>query len=101
MPWVKIAKKSDFQDGQIRTVAAGSKKLAVARVGGRFFAIDDACTHRRCSLGKGTVSDGEVECPCHGSRFALATGEIRSLPATVPVETFKIKVEGEDVLVEI
>jgi len=101
MPWVRVAKTSDIQEGQIRTFAVGSKKIAVAHVGKAFFAVDDTCTHLQCSLGGGTVSNGEVECPCHGARFDLATGEVRALPAPISIQAYKVKVGGEELFVEI
>lgn len=101
MTWIKLAKIADVPDGEIRPFAAGSKKIAVARRGSDFFAIDDACTHAQCSLGEGSLVDGEVECPCHGSKFDIATGAVRFLPATVPVKTYKVQIEGEDISVEL
>lgn len=101
MPWIKLAKISDIPDGEIRPFSAGPKKIAVAHIGSEFFAIDDACTHAQCSLGEGSLVDGEVECPCHGSRFDVATGEVRALPATTPIRVYKLKVEREEILVEI
>lgn len=101
MPWIKIAKTDNIPDGKIRSFAAGGRKLAVAHIGTEFFAIDDSCTHAQCSLGEGTLVDREAECPCHGSRFDVATGAVRFLPATVPVRTYKSKIEGEDISVEI
>ena len=101
MPWIKIAKTTDIPDEQIRTFPAGDRNLAVAHIGSEFFVIDDICTHAQCSLGEGTLVDREVECPCHGSRFDVSTGAVRFLPATVPIKTYKSKVEGEDISVEI
>lgn len=101
MPWVKVAKTADVPDGEIRPFKAGEKRVAIAHLGKEFFAIDDVCTHAQCSLGEGTLIDYEVECPCHGSRFDVTTGEVRFLPATVPVAKYNLKIEGEDVSVEI
>lgn len=101
MPWIKVAKTTDIPDGEIRTFPAGDKKVAVAHLGSEFFAINDVCTHAQCSLGEGSLIDHEVECPCHGSRFDVATGAVRFLPATVPIQTYPLKVEGEDILVEL
>lgn len=101
MPWTKVANISDIPDGQIRSFQAGGKKVAIAHLGQEFFAIDDVCTHAQCSLGEGVLIDYEVECPCHGSRFDVTTGEVRFLPATVPVAKYNLKVEGDDILVEI
>ena len=101
MPWIKVAKTSDISDGEIRTFTVEEKKVAIARIGSEFFAIDDVCSHAQCSLGEGTLIDHEVECPCHGSRFDVTDGSVRFLPATQPVNTYKIKLEEEDVFVEL
>ena len=101
MPWTKVAKTSDLPNAQIRPFEAGGKKIAVARIGEEFFAIDDTCTHAQCSLGEGMMIDHEVECPCHGSRFDVQSGSVRFLPATVPIKTYPVKVEGDDILVNV
>jgi len=101
MPWTKVAKTSDIPNAQIRTFKAGEKKIAVARLEDGFFAVDDICTHAQCSLGEGAMIDHEVECPCHGSRFDVRSGSVRFLPATVPVKTYPVKVEGEEILVNV
>ncbi len=108
MPWVKVVKTSEIAEGQIRTFAVGNgstslttRKIAIANVGGKFLAVDDTCTHLHCSLGEGKVLDEEIECPCHGARFDLATGEVRALPATTPIRVYKLKVEGGEILTEI
>ena len=101
MPWIKVAKIADIPEGEIHTLSAGGKKLALAHIGSEIFAIDDTCTHAQCSLGEGSLVGQEVECPCHGSRFDVKSGAVRFLPATVPITTYPVKVEGEDILVEI
>ena len=101
MPWIKVAKNSDIPEGEIHTLSAGGKKVALAHIGSEFFAIDDTCTHAQCSLGEGSLIEQEVECPCHGSRFDVKSGAVRFLPATAPIAIYPVKVEGEDILVEI
>lgn len=101
MSWIKLAKISDVPDGEIRPFVSGSEKIAIAHVGPDFFAIGDTCTHAHCSLGGGSLIDREVECPCHGSRFDVMTGAVRFLPATVPTRTYKVRIESEDIYVEI
>lgn len=44
--------------------------------------------------------DFEVECPAHGSRFDVRTGEVRNLPATLPVRTHRIRIEKDQVVIE-
>jgi len=68
---------------------------------GEWFAIDDTCTHEDCSLSQGDLEDYAVECPCHGSRFDLITGDVLNLPAVVPVRTHRVEVDGDTVRVEV
>jgi len=65
------------------------------------FAVDDICSHAEVSLSEGDVEDGRVECWLHGSRFDLRTGKATSLPATEPIAVFPVKVEGDEVLVDV
>ncbi|MFI8168288.1 Rieske (2Fe-2S) protein [Streptomyces sp. NPDC086081] len=59
---------------------------------GQFKAFSAICTHQRCLLG--SVSDGTINCPCHGSRFRVADGSVANGPATSPLPAEKITVEG-------
>ncbi len=76
--------------------------VAIVRSGdGDFYAIDDLCTHGEVSLSEGDVDGCFVECWAHGSRFDVRTGEPDELPAITPVKTYKTRVDGERVLVDI
>ncbi len=86
-------------EGAIR-VDLGGKPVCVARSGGEVFAILDVCSHADVALSEGDVEDGKIECWLHGSLFDLRTGEPSGLPATRPVPTFPVTVEGDDVLVQ-
>lgn len=77
------------------------RPIALFRWEGRVFAVDDTCTHDDASLAEGEVRDGQVICPRHGARFDLASGRAVTLPAVVPVGTYEVRVEGEDVFVRI
>ncbi len=88
------------EEGAVR-VDLGGQPVCVARSGGKVFAIGDLCSHADVSLAEGDVEDGKIECWLHGSLFDLATGEPSGLPATKPVPTYAVTVEGDDVLVEV
>jgi 3-phenylpropionate/trans-cinnamate dioxygenase ferredoxin component len=77
--------------------------VAVVRIDDDFYAIGDTCSHADVSLSEGEVDPGDrhIECWKHGSRFSLETGVPDVLPATRPVPVFTVKVEGDDVLVEV
>jgi 3-phenylpropionate/trans-cinnamate dioxygenase ferredoxin subunit len=75
-------------------VAIGDERIALFRIGDEVFAVGDRCSHAEASLAEGEVFDYEVECPRHGSEFDLRTGKPLSLPATKPVPTYEVVVEG-------
>ena len=88
-------------DSAIR-VEAGGHRIALVRVGDdAWYALGDRCSHAEASLAGGEVwpDECEIECPKHGSAFSLKTGEPLTLPATQPVPVYKVRVEGDDVMV--
>lgn len=99
--WKKICAIKDIGDGEMRGFAVEGKQVAVAKIGGEQFAFENKCTHADCDLTGGTIDDHVVLCWCHGSQFDVRTGEVKSPPADKPLATYKLKTEGEDLLVEI
>jgi len=97
--FAKIAKASDVPPGSARIFHLQGRRLALCRVDGQFFAIDDTCTHDGGDLGEGELDGYVIECPRHGARFDVRTGKVLALPAVRPVATYAVKVEGEDILV--
>ena len=100
--FIKIGKISDINVNSIKPFNVNGIPVAVANLNGEFFAVADTCTHDGGELGEGEVV-GEccVECPRHGGRFNLKTGQVKALPPTVPIKTYEVKVEGEDILVKV
>jgi 3-phenylpropionate/trans-cinnamate dioxygenase ferredoxin subunit len=92
---------SALADESALQVELAGEPVCIARSNGEVFAIDDVCSHADVALSEGDVEDGTVECWLHGSRFDLRTGEATSLPATQPVPVFPVKVEGDEVLVDV
>ena len=101
---VEVGKTTDVPEGEVRRFVANRIEIAVANLGeGIFLAVDDICSHAEASLSEGEVDveDETIECPRHGSVFDLRSGRPRSLPATLPVVTFTVKVEGDALLIEL
>lgn len=98
---VKLCKTDDVQEGEaIQANPEGMPALAVYMLDGEFFVTDDMCTHGMAWLTDGYVEDGEVECPFHGGRFDIKTGEPTAFPCVVPVKTYKVVVEDGHVCIE-
>lgn len=97
-----ILQCSEIPPTEMRRVMVGELAVCVAHTeDGGWYAIDDTCTHEDCSLSEGELSDHLVECPCHGSRFDVRTGEVLNLPAVIPVGTYRVAVTGDQVLVDV
>ncbi len=97
--FVRVARASDLPPGSVRQVDVAGRRVALANVGGQFYAFDDTCTHEEASLSTGGLSGEVVVCPKHGSRFHVKTGRVLSLPAVRSVAVYAVRVEGDDVLV--
>lgn len=100
--WVLVAEAADLERGGSAVglgVNCAGHPLALFRVEGQLFALDDICSHEYSRLSEGEIWDGEVYCPKHGSRFDLRTGAVRGFPATEPVGAYPVKVEGGKVYV--
>jgi nitrite reductase/ring-hydroxylating ferredoxin subunit len=84
----------------MRVFDVGGTKVAVAKVDGRLYGFDDTCTHRSCSLAVGTLEGTTVTCPCHGSQFDVTSGAVLRGPATKPVRSRRVEIQGEGLAVE-
>jgi nitrite reductase/ring-hydroxylating ferredoxin subunit len=78
------------------SVEVNGERVAIANVGGQYYAFSDACTHRGCSLGSSELTDNVVTCVCHGGQFDVTTGEVVSGPPFDPVQTYPVAVEGDN-----
>jgi 3-phenylpropionate/trans-cinnamate dioxygenase ferredoxin subunit len=99
---VTTIKKSEIPVGAIVTVDVRGTQIAVANVGGNYYAFDDACTHEQCSLAEmGELAGTTVTCTCHGSEFDVRTGKVLAPPATVPIKVYPTRVEGDALQIEV
>lgn len=101
--WVRLCGRTELAPGEARRFEVGGKPVALVRIGDELYAISDVCSHEEYSLSEGEVlaDEREIECGKHGSTFDLRTGEARSLPATAPVATFEVRIDGTDVMVSV
>jgi 3-phenylpropionate/trans-cinnamate dioxygenase ferredoxin subunit len=75
--------------------------VAVIRIGDEVYALRDVCSHAEVALTEGDVYDHTIECWLHGSCFDVRTGKPTNPPATAPVPTYPVKIEGDDVYVSL
>jgi len=73
--------------------------VCVARIGDEVFAVEDTCTHSEASLSEGEITGTKIECWLHGAEFDLRTGQALTPPATAALKTFKVEVNGNQIVV--
>jgi nitrite reductase/ring-hydroxylating ferredoxin subunit len=99
--FTQVATKDEIPAGKLKAAWAGGRKVLVYNVNGEYYATDEQCTHRECSLAEGPFLGKVITCPCHLARFDVTSGEVLSPPAMLPLPTYPVKVEGNCILVEI
>jgi 3-phenylpropionate/trans-cinnamate dioxygenase ferredoxin subunit len=100
--FVKVGKTEEVPEGSATAFAIGGKEVAVARVGGKLFAFDDICSHRKCNLAMGGEIEGTtITCECHGSIFEMSDGSVLEGPATEPIATFEVGEEDGQISVKV
>jgi nitrite reductase/ring-hydroxylating ferredoxin subunit len=99
--YVKVATTADIPLGEAMKVEVGEEEVALFNLEGTYYAIGDVCTHAGGPLSDGVLDGEEVECPWHGARFNVRTGEALAPPAPRGVQSYSVKVEGDDILISL
>ena len=96
----KVATTGEVPEGSMARFEFQGSHIAIANVGGSFYAIDDACTHMGCPLSATPLEGTSAVCSCHGSKFDVSNGAVVHGPARRPVQSFSVEVVGDDLMVE-
>jgi 3-phenylpropionate/trans-cinnamate dioxygenase ferredoxin subunit len=99
--FARVAKVSEIPDPGKKLVEVDERLVVVIHTGGRFYAIDDVCTHDGGPLGEGELRGFEITCPRHGAKFDVRDGRALTMPATKATASHEVKVEGDDILVKL
>ena len=97
--FIKVANTSDILPSDKKEFEVEGQKICIINIDGRYYAIGSICTHEGGPLADGTLSGYEIECPWHGSKFDIRTGEVTSPPANEPEPAYEVKVDGNNILV--
>ena len=95
----KVASASEVPAGEMTIVEVDGEEVAIANVDGEFFAFSNTCTHRGGPLGEGILTGDVVECPFHAGQFNVRTGAVVAPPPSEPVQTYAVRVDGDDISV--
>jgi 3-phenylpropionate/trans-cinnamate dioxygenase ferredoxin subunit len=97
--FVTVAKVGEIPPGGVKVVRIEDQLVAVFQVDGRYYAMDDVCTHDGGPLAEGVLEGSEIECPRHGARFDVRTGAVLCMPATAPVPVHETRVMDDQIQV--
>ena len=98
--FVKVSDTKDIQPSHMKEVELDGEYICLVNVEGKYYAIGSICTHEGGPLADGTLEGYEVECPWHGSKFDVRTGEVKSPPASEPEPSYQVKVDGTNILIK-
>lgn len=99
--YVKAARADEVPEGGRLVVEVDERLIVLFRIAGKFYAIDDICTHDDGPLSEGPLEEFAVACPRHGAKFDVRDGRALTMPATRATGSYECKVEGGDVLIAI
>src|SRR4030043_98869 len=111
---VQVAKKDELENGAMEAVNAAGREILLARIGDNYYAAENRCPHLGGNLAQGKLEGTVVTCPLHGSQFDLTNGKVirwtnftgfaaklgNLLKSPKPLTTYKVKTEGDNILVE-
>jgi glycine betaine catabolism B len=95
-----VANQKDLREGGLLRVELFGKPLVLSMVNGKVYALDAVCSHEGGPLEEGALEGYEIECPWHGSKFDVRTGEVTNPPAEIPQLSYEVKVENDKILVK-
>jgi 3-phenylpropionate/trans-cinnamate dioxygenase ferredoxin subunit len=113
--FVPVSTTKELEDGTMKEVSVEGSEILLARVGSRYYAVDNRCTHMGGKLSAGKLEGTVVTCPRHGSQFDLSDGHVarwlrgsglistlgKALKSPKNLAVYSVKVEGDRILVEI
>jgi 3-phenylpropionate/trans-cinnamate dioxygenase ferredoxin subunit len=95
-----VAQRPQIAPGTTLRVEQNGEPILLCNVDGTVYAIEDRCTHDGGELDAGELDGCKIECPRHGALFDVTTGAALTLPAFLPVRTYTVRVEGDDIFID-
>ncbi|MFV0443453.1 MAG: non-heme iron oxygenase ferredoxin subunit [Planctomycetaceae bacterium] len=93
----KIAERDEVPDGGRKSVVVDEFPALLLHAAGAYYCIEDVCTHDGQPLTNGLLQGKSIECPRHGARFDIQTGQALCMPATQPVRVFQVEVRSDGI----
>ena len=98
---VRVCSQAEIAPDTVKAFEVGDRKLAVYNIDGKFYVTDDECTHAAASLADGMLEGDVIECSMHFGAFHVPTGKVMQPPCEVPLRTYKVVLQGDDIFVDL
>ena len=99
--FITVCKADELQPSQREVFGIGNHWIAVFNVSGKYYAIEDVCTHDDGPLAEGDIEGHEIICPRHGARFDIRSGKVLSAPALIDVPWYEVRIQDGEVQVAV
>lgn len=99
--FVTVATLDEVPAGAKKVVVVNGISVLVCNTKDKIFAVRNLCSHAYETLECGRLRNGWISCPVHGARFDLETGDPMNPPATMPIETYEVRVDGDSIAVAV
>lgn len=101
MVWHRAAAVADLAAGSVLGVEIGEEQVAIYRLDDGYYATHNICTHQHAFMSDGYLDKICIECPLHQALFDVRSGEVIEGPATEPLATYRVKVENDEIFVDL
>jgi 3-phenylpropionate/trans-cinnamate dioxygenase ferredoxin subunit len=92
--WVNVIDQFVLSEGEHVEVNVDDTEVAIFKIDGEYYAIEDVCTHDGGEIASGTIEGDEIVCPRHGARFCIKTGAVKGPPAYENINPFLLRIEN-------
>ena len=97
--WVDVIAEKALAEGESIVVDVDGTDIALFKIQGSFYAIEDICSHDGAEIASGLLDGDEIICPRHGARFCIKTGAVKSPPAYEAIKCFPVRIDNNTVQV--
>lgn len=101
MSWISVCGIDDVSEDEPKAVEVNDKKIGVFVIDEQYFAIENVCPHAFALLTEGFIEDQTVECPLHEEIFDIQTGELKSGPGCRDLCTYPVRVDGQQIQIQL
>ena len=98
--WIDVIAEDALTDNENIVVDVEGIDVAIFKLSGKFYALEDTCTHDGAEIASGKIEGAEIICPRHGARFCIKTGAVKCAPAYEDIDSLQIRLKDGRVQVK-